>query len=178
MADDARTEVLAEGSYLRMLRRDGWEYVERRGITGIVVIAAVTPDREIVLVEQYRIPVHSRCIELPAGLAGDRPGEESEPLAAAARRELLEETGYEASALELVVAGPISPGMSTESVSLFLARGLAKVGPGGGDESEDIIVHRVPLDRVEPWLASKATGGALVDPKVYTGVYFALRHDG
>ena len=87
-------EVIAATRHLQLVRRGGWEYVERPNVTGIVVIVPVTRDGELVLIEQYRVPVDRPVIELPAGLAGDVPGTEGERLEAAARRELLEETGY------------------------------------------------------------------------------------
>src|SRR5262245_44701250 len=90
------TRVVAQGRYITMVDDAGWEYVTRQGVTGIVVLVALTPAREIVLVEQYRPPVRRRVVELPAGLVGDVEGREAESLAAAAHRELVEETGFEA----------------------------------------------------------------------------------
>jgi 8-oxo-dGTP pyrophosphatase MutT (NUDIX family) len=92
MPQDRR--ILAEGKFLRLVVENGWEWVERRNTQGAVVIAAITEHNEIVLIEQYRIPLAARVIELPAGLAGDEPGSRHEALIEAARRELLEETGY------------------------------------------------------------------------------------
>jgi ADP-ribose pyrophosphatase len=165
-------EVIADGKYLRLVRRNDWECVERKGITGIVVMAALTEDNEFVLVEQFRTPLAARVIELPAGLVGDIPGEEEEAFEDAARRELVEETGYEARELRLVTAGPISPGMSSESIHLFLALGLRRVGEGGGDATEEITVHVVPLDEVERWIVNRCSEGVLADPKIYAGLYF------
>ena len=91
------------------------------------------------------------------------------------RSELLEETGYEAGRLEQLVEGPSSAGLSTEVYALFLARDVCRVGPGGGDHSEDIEVHLVALDRAERWLDAKRRQGVMVDPKVYAGLYFAGR---
>jgi len=165
--------VILEGRYLRFLRRGRWEYVERVGTSGIVVIVPVTADGKLVLVEQFRVPVGRRVIELPAGLAGDTPGARRESLAAAARRELLEETGYAAGRLELVSVGPISAGLSTELISVYLARGARRVARGGGDATEDIRVHAVPLTEVEAWLRRAGKRGRLVDVKVYAGIHFA-----
>src|SRR3954470_2526008 len=92
----SEARVIAEGRYITMVDDAGWEYVTRHGITGIVVLVAMTPAREIVLVEQYRPPVRRRVIELPAGLVGDVAGHEAETLSAAAHRELVEETGFQA----------------------------------------------------------------------------------
>jgi len=168
-------EVIAEGDYIRMLRRNDWEYVERRNISGIVVIAPVTADGKLILIEQYRPPVDSIVIELPAGLAGDEDDHADEGLAEAAQRELLEETGYAAGRMELVTEGPVSPGTSAEVISLFLATGLKRVAEGGGDETEDITVHGVPLAEAHSWLEDQRAKGKQLDPKVYAGVYFALK---
>jgi len=168
--------IIAEGKFIRVVDRNSWEFVDRMGISGIVVIIGLTSDKEIILVEQLRIPVGQRVIELPAGLAGDRPGEEDESFVKAAERELLEETGFEAEEMHFVTSGPPSPGVTTEIVSFFFALGLRKVGEGGGDATEDIRTHVVPLDDIENWLADAMTRGLLVDPKVYAGLYFCRSH--
>jgi ADP-ribose pyrophosphatase len=133
----------------------------------------VTDDGKLVLVEQTRAPVGRPVIELPAGLVGDSPGRADEALAVAARRELLEETGYEARDMTLLVEGAPSAGLTSETIVLFLATGLRKVGPGGGDSTEDIKVHEVPLARAREWLSAQADRGAVIDLKVYAGLYFA-----
>jgi len=170
---DAAPQTLAEGRHLRLVRRDGWEWVERRRTSGIVAILACTPEDRLLLVEQFRPPVGGRVLEIPAGLAGDIAGHEDEELATAAARELVEETGYEAQHLELLAAGPISAGLCTEIVSFFLGQGLRKVGAGGGDASESIDVHEVPRRQVPDYLRQRQATGVLVDPKVYAGLYLA-----
>lgn len=165
-------EVLASGSYLRLVRRDGWEWAERTNTSGVVVVAALTPAGEVLLVEQFRPPVGARVLEMPAGLAGDQDGAEDEALAEAARRELVEETGWDAASLEEVTGGPVSAGMTSETLTFFRATGLRRVAPGGGDASEDIVVHAVPLEGVEAWIRARGGEGVLVDPKVYAGLYF------
>ncbi|MGH8164419.1 MAG: DNA mismatch repair protein MutT, partial [Rhodanobacteraceae bacterium] len=69
--------------------------------------------------------------------------------------------------------GPPSSGLATEIVAFFVATQLRRVGPGGGDESEQSEGHAVPLDRLPEWLKEQAARGALVDPKIYAGLYFA-----
>ena len=165
-------EPLGMGKYLSLVKKNGWEYVERPNVSGIVVILAVTEDDEILFTEQVRIPVSSRVIELPAGLAGDIPGQEDEDLSEAAKRELFEECGYEAANMELLIEGPPSAGLTTEYISLFKASGLSKKGEGGGDDSEDIIVHKIALERVDDWLKQKAKEGMMIDPKIYAGLFF------
>jgi ADP-ribose pyrophosphatase len=171
---EKKPQVLFQGDYLSLHRRDHWEFVERRHCEGAVMMVPVTDEGKVVLLEQFRAPIQARIIEWPAGLVNDLAEHRGEPWESAARRELIEETGYEAASLKLLTQGPTSPGMSTEQVALYLAEGLKKVGPGGGDEHEDIIVHEVPLSVVETWLKEQEAKGHQVDPKVYAGLYFLL----
>jgi ADP-ribose pyrophosphatase len=175
--DDAGAHpgVLFEGRYLRLLSQNGWEYVERVNCTGIAVIVALTPEREVLLVEQFRLPVRGSVIEFPAGLVGDVEGVEHESVEEAAKRELFEETGYEASSLVLLTEGPPSSGLSTEIVSFFGALDIVKTGEGGGDDTESIVLHMVHIESIDDWLAQKSNEGVLVDPKVYGGVYLIKR---
>ena len=163
---------LHKGRFLAMFERGGWEYVDRVGASGVVVILAVTDANELVLVEQHRVPVGASVIELPAGLAGDLPDARDEDFRDAARRELLEETGYEAENIEFLCEGPPSAGLTSEIQTLLRATGIRKTGPGGGDESEDITVHTIALDQLDNWLSGAMQRGCLVDPKIYAGLYF------
>jgi ADP-ribose pyrophosphatase len=168
-------EILFDGRFLRVRREGRWEYVERHKASGIVAVLPITEARELVLVEQYRVPVDRRVIEIPAGLAGDIEGEENEALAEAAKRELLEETGYAAERMEFLTDGPPSAGLSTEVVTFFRAHGLTKVSAGGGDGSEDIQVRLVPLAGLDAWIEAKRQAGCLIDYKIYAALYFELR---
>jgi len=173
-SDKPTSEILFEGRFLSIRKKGHWEYVERHKASGIVAILAITNNRELILVEQFRIPVNKRVIEIPAGLAGDTEDKENEGLAEAAKRELLEETGYEAQRMEYLTEGPTSAGLSTEVITLFRAHELKKVSKGGGDESENIQVHVVPLAELKSWIKSKRKAGCLVDYKVYASFYFGL----
>lgn len=164
--------LLAEGKFLRLVAQSGWEWVERVNATGAAVIAAVTEDERLVLVEQYRIPMQCRVLDLPAGLVGDDPRMAGEALIDAARRELFEETGYEGSDWHFAVSGPASPGLTTEVYSLFVVRDVKQTGPGGGDARENIEVHTVPLAELDAWLDAKRQSGVIVDPKIYLGRCF------
>jgi len=166
--------LLCEGKHLRLVQAQGWEYAERTKASGIVAILAITPDQKLLLTEQYRLPVNKRVIELPAGLAGDVAGAETEELTSAAQRELREETGYEAQRFEFLFEGPPSAGATSEVITFFRAVGLRRVGAGGGEENEEIELHEVPLQTVREWLHKKSAAGVLIDPKVYAGLYFAL----
>ena len=172
MSDDSTPSILWEGKFLRVLKSGRWEYADRVGSTGGVVIVAITNDGKLVLTEQYRIPVAQRVIELPAGLAGDVPEQQGEASAAAARRELLEETGYEADDMICLATGPPSAGLASEIVTFFRATGLRRVAAGGGHGHEEIQVHEIALNQVADWLQRKAVEGLLIDPKVYAGLYF------
>jgi len=167
--------VVSEGKFVRLLIKGGWEYVERPNCTGAVIIVAMTKANTLVLTEQYRIPVGKPVIEFPAGLIGDE-GVGKEDLTQAARRELLEETGYEAKRILPLASGPASAGLTNELVWLVQAVGLTKRSAGGGEGYERITVHEVPLGDVERWLRQQEQRGKLVDPKVYAGLYLLRRN--
>lgn len=169
--DESDLKVHASGRFLRLLERDNWEYASRANARGVVVLVPVTDDGCLLLVEQYRTPVQARVIELPAGLVGDQDDSE-ESLLTAARRELLEETGYEAGTWSVLLECTSSPGMSDEIITFLQADDLRKTGPGGGDPSEDIQLHRVPLGKVDGWLRDRVGAGMLVDPKIYSALYW------
>jgi ADP-ribose pyrophosphatase len=167
------------GRYLSLLERDNWEFASRSNASGVVVIVAVTDGGEIVLVEQYRKPVQARVLELPAGLVGDHV-DPDETVLEAANRELIEETGYAAGQLEILMASPSSAGMSDEIITFVLATGLQRVGPGGGDASEEIEVLAIPLEQVDAWLEGQRAAGKPMDPKIFAALYWlrnSSQHD-
>lgn len=171
---DPSTEprVLYQGAFLSLRSIGAWEYAARQGSSGVVGILAVSPDQKLLLVEQFRIPVGQNVIELPAGLAGDLAHARGEDFARAAERELLEETGYLASEFELLAVGPSSAGLTDETVALYRASNLRRVSSGGGDESENITVHEIPLADVRTWLAEQVVARRMVDFKVFAGLWF------
>lgn len=173
MSDEIQT--LYQGRYLRLCQRGTWEYAERVNPQGAVVIVAVTPDDKVLLVEQYRIPIQSRTLEFPAGLIGDLDAHADEGWEASAQRELIEETGWSAARFESLIRGPSSAGMSTEDQHFVRAFDLTRVGPGGGDGSENIVVHEVPVAAVAAFVADADARGYRIDPKVYAGLYFIER---
>lgn len=166
-------EILAEGKWLRLVRRGRWEYAQRTVGGTAALIVAVTPAGELILVEQPRVPLAARCIELPAGLIGDTAGDEDEAPELAAARELEEETGFAAGRIERVAEGTSTPGLSDERLIMFRAHDLRRVSEGGGVEGENITVHLVPLAEVPAWLARKQQEGLVIDLKVWSGLYFA-----
>ena len=164
--------TLAEGAHLRLVVSNGWEFVERPKISGIVVIVGTTNHGCLVLVTQWREPVGAPVVEWPAGLAGDIPGSETEALEDAARRELFEETGFEAATMKAILTGPPSPGISNEIVTFYRARGMVRKAPGGGRGAERIRTHVVPMSWLSVWLDRMQTQGYRVDPKVFAGAYW------
>ncbi|PHR91895.1 MAG: DNA mismatch repair protein MutT [Blastopirellula sp.] len=155
--DNNELKTLHQGNHLTMVARGNWEYVQRNTNKPAVGIVAITDENKVVLVEQFRPPVNSRVIEIPAGLSGDIPGAEDEALIEAAKRELIEETGYTAKHWQNLGGGFSSPGMTDETIELFLAEGLEKQHAGGGDASEDITIHEVPIKSVFQWLQKHKT---------------------
>ena len=171
------TETLFAGLWLRLMRRGRWEYAERTNPGGGVIIIAVTPEDRVLFVEQWREAVRGRTIEMPAGLVGDLAGNPEESVLAAAARELTEETGYRAGRIEFLMAGPSSAGMSNEMIAFVRAYALVREHAGGGDTSENILIHEVPRAGAAAWLLDKLREGYSIDPKLFAGLYF-LDHTG
>jgi len=168
--------ILHSGKFLALIKEGHWEYVDRVKGSGATIILAETADQKILLIEQYRIPVHARTIELPAGIIGDEPGSSNESQAEAARRELLEETGYVADIFVPLMMGPSCSGLTSEKVTLFRATGLRHAGKGGGVANEEITIHEIPVAEVVRWLETKASTGILIDPKIYAGLFFLTKN--
>lgn len=160
-------KTLAEGKYLGLYTRDTWEFTARPNSSGVVGILPITDDRQVVLVEQFRVPVQASVIEIPAGLVGDEIEFIDESLTETAARELLEETGYRADKLCLLLSSPTSAGMTTETTHFFAATGLTRQHQGGGTKHEEIIVHHVSLAELASWLENKRSEGLLIDFKIH-----------
>jgi ADP-ribose pyrophosphatase len=156
-----------EGRYIVAKREGPWEYVSRaRDIQAAVILAIDTDESggHVLLVDQYRVPLKARCLELPAGLVGDDTA--GEAVEVAAIRELEEETGYRAAHMVSLGRFFSSPGMVSESFTLLRAEGLEKVSDGGGVEGEGITVHRVPLTDVADYVAARRAEGFAMDVKL------------
>ncbi|MDP1027885.1 NUDIX hydrolase [Sphingomonas sp. KR1UV-12] len=158
------TETMWEGRFLAVRKNGTWEYAERQGQIGAAVIVAIDDADRLVLVEQHRIPIGRRTLELPAGLVGDEDAGES--LADAAARELEEETGYRPANVEELGLFYSSPGMTSESFTIVRATGLTKVGEGGGSAEEDITVHLVPIAEVPAYVRRARETGLGIDAKM------------
>ena len=160
---DAPLEVMWEGKFVRAMKRGRWEYVSRTGSVNAVVIIA-EHDGKIILIDQYRVPVGKRCLELPAGLVGDE--DEHATVEGTAAKELEEETGYTAERIEPLGEFYSSPGMLAESFSLVRAHGVRKVGNGGGVGGEEIVVHLVTRADLPAFVAEKRDAGIGIDAKL------------
>ena len=167
---------LYAGRHLKLLAEGSWEFAERTRATGGVVILAFTSRDELLLVEQFRPPVGRRVISLPAGLTGD--GDAPENAAVSALRELEEETGYRAKSVRELAVGPSSPGLTSEMMTFFHARGVEKIDGAVIDPEEEITPHVVPRQELPAWLRARESEGLLIDYKIYAALYLADREDG
>lgn len=162
---DAPEEIMWSGDWITTKRRGKWEYVSRaRGIKAAVILAL--DGDHVILVDQYRVPVGGRVLELPAGLIGDEAAYEGEDPLIAAKRELIEETGYSAACWQVCGTYLSSPGMTGESFTLLKATDLTRVGEGGGTVAEDITVHRVALADLPASIAGFRAQGHAIDVRL------------
>lgn len=167
---DAPLRIRHAGRFLDFVERNGWEYVTRSNASGVVAIIALTDDDELVLVEQHRPPLGRSVVEIPAGLVGDQAESTQEPDLEAARRELLEETGFAAGRWRSLTTCASSGGMTDECVHFFRADGLRRVDSGGGVDGERIRVVLVPRHDALRWIGSRTADGLAVDSKVYAAL--------
>ncbi|MEM6344117.1 MAG: NUDIX hydrolase [Bacteroidota bacterium] len=130
-----------------------------------VNIFAITEDRKVVVNQQYRPGLDQVCLELPAGWV-----EEGETPAQCARRELLEETGYQSSSM--IEMGAISANPSTHDNLnyCFLAENVKLVQEQRLDLEEEIIVQLMPIEEVK----RLALTGAFVQSLHISAIFFAL----
>ncbi len=156
-------ETMWAGKYVRVLKRDKWEYAGRTNNIGAVVILAEY-EGKVILVDQPRVAPDCRCIELPAGLVGDQDPDATPE--STAIKELEEETGFTAERVERVGEFLASPGMLSEGFTLVRAHGVRRIGAGGGDENEDINVHLVPRAEIPNFVEQKRAEGFGVDVKL------------
>jgi ADP-ribose pyrophosphatase len=156
-------ELMWEGKFVRAMKRERWEYASRtRGIRAVVILAE--HDGKVILVEQPRVPTDCRCIELPAGLVGDQ--DPNATVEDTAIKELEEETGFTAERIERLGDFFASPGMLSEGFTLVRAHVVRKVGEGGGDEHEDIVVHLVSRAEIPNLLEQRRAEGLGIDAKL------------
>jgi ADP-ribose pyrophosphatase len=166
-------KTVFEGKHLLVKETDDWQFVERKKGKTAVAVLAMTGDGKVILTEQLRKPLGKRVIDYPAGLVGDEEGH-NDP-AESAKKELEEETGYVCESVEHLATGPSSPGITSEIVSFYRARGVTRKGEGGGIDGENITVHTIARGELVEWLKEKEKEGILVDLKLWGGLYFLDR---
>jgi ADP-ribose pyrophosphatase len=156
-------EVMCEGRFVRLIKRGKWEYASRaNGIRAVVILAEY--DGKVILIDQPRVPLGGRCVELPAGLIGDE--DPNATVESTAVKELEEETGFTADRVERLGEFYASPGMLSEGFTLVRAHGVRKIGEGGGDENEDIAVHLVARADIANFVEQKRAEGFGIDVKL------------
>ena len=171
---DPAPETVWQGKYISAIKRGKWEYVSRTGSTNAVVILAEI-DGTVILIDQHRVPLGRRCVELPAGLVGDE--DKDATVEGTAVKELEEETGYTAQRIETLGEFQSSPGMVSDSFTLVRASGLRKIGEGGGNADEDINVHLVARADIPAFIEEKRSDGYAIDVKLllFLGQHFGER---
>ncbi len=135
---------------------------------GAALAVPITNQGEIVILRQYRFAVESRILEFPAGTLekGENPLESM-------KRELAEETGYEAAKWDSLGEMLPCPGYSDEKIFLFLARDLSEVtSRPAGDEDEDLEVLHMSKNHLDECIKS---GNELLDGKSITALYRACQ---
>jgi 8-oxo-dGTP pyrophosphatase MutT (NUDIX family) len=123
-----------------------------------VLVLAITPEAEVVMVRQYRHGIEQICLELPGGLVD---ADDSAPQVAA-RRELLEETGYQSS--ELIQLGECfpQPAVLSNRCFFFFAEGAEKIQEPEMDAGEDIEILMVPMREVPSKIKKKEINHGMV----------------
>ncbi len=168
-------KVLWEGRHIRAVSlayqdRKGverlWEAVERVNSKSVVIIIPVTASGELILIKQYRPALDRFVVEFPAGLVDD-----GESPIAAARRELIEETGHITGQMEPLVSTALSSGIHGEPWHVFIAREAVRatsseLSEHRPDDNEDIEVIKVPLATYKDAIKQMSENGSLVDLRV------------
>ena len=163
------SEMIYEGAILNLRKdkvkvKDGkTAYREIIEHNGAVALAAVTPEKNIVMVRQYRKACEDFLLEIPAG----KIDKGEEPLTAAVR-ELKEETGYQAGKIRFLTKFYVACGYSQEQISIYLCEDL-KAGETCFDEDEEIEIEEIPLEV----LYDLCMKGEITDSKSIVGILMA-----
>lgn len=161
---DAPIETMWQGRFVSALKRGKWEFAGRTGgIRAVVILAEF--EGQYILVEQHRVAVGGPCLELPAGLVGDK--DRNATIESTAVAELEEEAGFTAARIERLGDFHASPGMLSESFTLVKAHEISRVGEGGGIAGEeDITVHLVPRAEIARFVEQKRAANVAMDVKL------------
>jgi len=161
-----RTKRIYEGKIINLrideIELPGKKYAKREIVEhpGAVAIVPVTEDGEIIMVRQFRKAADMFLLEIPAG----KLDKQEDPLSCA-KRELKEETGYEAQNIERLCSFYSSPGFSNELIHIYIATNLIR-GEASPDEDEYLSVERYTIDQLLEMIRS----GDLRDGKTIAGV--------
>lgn len=169
-------QTIWEGDFLKIVRvvyqdhrglLQNLEAVERINHQGVVVIVPFTKEKEFVLIRQFRPLIEKFVISFPAGLI-----DTNENVFDAAKRELIEETGYTSEKLMLLSQGPESSGISTAAMTILLAIDAAPASAqlkqqNLPDESENIEAIKIPADKIYKVMEDFQNNGDYIDLKIY-----------
>ena len=158
-------KTLFKGRFLTVQDRSGWEYADRPGKSEAVIIIAMDGTK-MILVEQFRPPQNAFVISNPAGLVEEHSGDPAADREKTAHKELLEETGYIAERMHMLMSGPVSPGMTTEIIRIFLAENVRWQEEAKGDGDEELTLHLVEIDGIADWLGAQEKAGKQIDLKL------------
>jgi 8-oxo-dGTP pyrophosphatase MutT (NUDIX family) len=180
-----KKEVLWEGNFLRtllisFLDKDGnirkWEAVERINSKGIVIVIPITFQGEFVFIRQFRPAFGGFVIEFPAGL-----NDKKEALIDVAKRELIEEAGLLAEEIIFLAEGPVSSGLSTEVITVYIAKKVQEVSDEirrqhPPDDTENIEVLKISHEKVFEFLEEQRIKGDFIDLKIYGFIELAKKY--
>lgn len=178
-------EVIWQGRFLRIvlisfIDKNGntrrWEAVERINSTGIVIVIPITAEGEIVFIRQFRPSFGGFVVEFPAGL-----NDKKESLIDVAHRELIEETGYSSDEIIFLAEGPVSSGLSTEVITVFIAKNVKEASEDlkrkyPPDDTENIEVLKIPHKKAFDFLEKQRLNGDFVDLKIYGFIELARKY--
>lgn len=168
------TETIYDGKLVRLdrvtvrLPNNETSYREIVRHPGAVAMVPLTPDDEVILVQQFRLASARIMLEIPAGTL--KPGEDPQ---LAAARELQEEIGFRPGRLTPLGGEYTAPGYTTEFIHLFLAEDLDPA-PLAVDDDEFLETVTLPLDEA----LRRVESGAIQDGKTITALLLAGRRLG
>lgn len=169
-------QTIWEGDFLRIVQivyqdhrgvLQSLEAVERVNHPGVIVIVPFTREKEFIFIRQFRPIISRYVIAFPSGLING-----GESALEAAKREMIEETGYSSENLIVLSEGPESSGMSTAVMTIFLAVDaepasdwLKEQNPP--DENENIEVMKIPAGKIYKAIEKFQNNGDYIDLKIY-----------